>query len=105
MPKQKCFAFFYNEAAKSPIIVVTIMNTIIPIILKTIPEVAKESPLITTSDFESLIFVFMPIIHPIIQKNIPTKFNMGIKLSMNPIMPTMKVAIAKSSFFMNKHLY
>ncbi|WP_176212702.1 hypothetical protein [Clostridium acidisoli] len=86
----------YNEAANIPIIVVTIMKTIKPIIQSTIPEVTKESPLIIVFDFEFLSFSLNPIIKPITQKNIPKKFNIGIKLSIKPIIPITRVATDRS---------
>ena len=94
----------HNETANIPIKVVTITNTTIPIIQITIPDVAKESPRISSSDLAIFSFDFAPRMHPIMQKNIPKKFNIGMKLSINPIMPVTNVAIARSSFFMNKHL-
>lgn len=86
----------YKEAANIPIIVVTIIKTIIPMIQSTIPEVTKESPLAIVLDFEFISFSLNPIRKPITQKNIPKKFNIGIKLSIKPIIPITRVAMDRS---------
>lgn len=77
----------------------TIIKTIIPMILSTMPEVVKASPFIIVPDSWNLILVFMPSAIPIILNNNPIKFIMGIKHSIRATIPSIKVAMAISSFF------
>lgn len=79
-----------------PIKVVTIINTIAPIIQSTIPEITRESLLRAFEDFEILNLVFIPKTKPIIQKNIPKRFSTGMKLRIKPIIPRVRVVMAKS---------